>query len=298
MSHLCHNHGNNGQRLWWAFWINLTFLIIEIIGGFLTGSLALLSDAGHMLTDVSALGLAIIVSRLATRPPDEHRTYGYLKMEILGAFINGASLVAISGFILWEALHRISSPIEIIPGPMLIIAILGLTANIISAAFLHNGQHKNINIKSAYLHLVSDAFASVGVVISAFVIWIWNWTFIDIITSFVIIILILSGTWKMLLQSVRMLIDSVPEGISYREVRGEIFNLEHVIGVHDLHIWCVGQDHPSLSAHITLNKNCTDESHWHQCLQEIQELLKEKFGIHHTTIQVEPQGFPDSGRCA
>ncbi len=292
-----HHHGNNRKRLWWAFWINFLFLIIELIGGIITGSLALLSDAGHMLTDVGALGLAIIVSRLAQKPPDERRTYGYLKTEILGAFINGASLVAICGFILWEALQRVATPINILPIPMLVIAILGLAANVFSAAILYQGQTENINIKSAYLHLVSDALGSVGVVISALVIWIWNWMFIDIVASVVIVGLILSGTWKMLLQSTRMLIDSVPEGISYQQVRTELLRLPHVSDLHDLHIWSLGENNPSLSAHIILKKHCTQESHWDQCLQECQKLLAERFKIHHTTIQIEPEGFKETKNC-
>ncbi|MDP6936436.1 MAG: cation diffusion facilitator family transporter [Candidatus Marinimicrobia bacterium] len=293
-----HHHGNNRNRLWWAFWINFLFLIVELVGGIITGSLALLSDAGHMLTDVGALGLAIIVTGLAAKPPDERRTYGYLKTEILGAFINGATLVAICGFILWEALHRSATPYEIMPLPMLGIAILGLAANVISAIILYKGQTENINIKSAYLHLVSDALGSVGVVISALVIWIWNWTFIDILASVIIVGLILSGTWKMLLQSARMLIDSVPEGINFKQVRWELLSLPHVTDLHDLHIWSLGQDNPSLSAHIILKKECTDKSHWDQCLQECQKLLADRFGIHHTTIQIEPEGFKEPKNCS
>jgi cobalt-zinc-cadmium efflux system protein len=259
--------------------------------------LALLSDAGHMLTDVGALGLAIIVSRLADRPPDEHRTYGYLKTEILGAFINGATLVAICGFILWEAFQRIQHPQPILAIPMLIVATLGLLANLISAQILRRNKSNDINLKAAYLHLIFDALGSVGAIVSGLLIWLWGVYWIDTIASLIIVILILAGTWKMILDSVRMLIDSVPEHLNYQQILDALKKLDHVMDVHDLHIWSIGQNEPALSAHLILTENCTDANHWDQCLKFTREMLAEKFQIKHTTLQVEPHDFPDDKTC-
>jgi len=283
--------------LWWAFWINFIFLIVEVIGGFYTGSLALLSDAGHMLTDVGALGLAIIVSRLADRPPDDRRTYGYLKTEILGAFINGATLVAICGFIIWEAFQRIQHPQPILAIPMLIVAIFGLFANLISAQILRRNKSNDINLKAAYLHLIFDALGSMGAIVSGLVIWLWGMYWIDTVASLIIVILILAGTWKMILNSVRMLIDSVPEHLNYQHILNALKNLDHVTDVHDLHIWSIGQNEPALSAHLILTENCTDANHWDQCLKFTRGMLAEKFQIKHTTLQVEPHNFPDDKMC-
>ena len=171
------------KLLWWAFWINFSFFLIEIAGGLYTGSLALLSDAGHMITDVGALGLAIIVSHLADRPPNDRRTFGYMKTEILGAFINGSSLFAICGFILWEAIQRIQISQPILALPMLIVASMGLIANIISARILLNAKSVDINIRAVYLHLIFDALGSLGAVISAFFILFWGIYWIDIIVT-------------------------------------------------------------------------------------------------------------------
>ena len=297
MSHQYSHSSANRKYLWWAFWINFVFLIVEVIGGFYTGSLALLSDAGHMLTDVGALGLAIIVSRLADLPPDERRTYGYLKTEILGAFINGATLVAICGFILWEAFQRIQHPQPILAIPMLIVATLGLLANLISAQILRRNKSNDINLKAAYLHLIFDALGSVGAIMSGLLIWLWGVYWIDTIASLLIVILILAGTWKMILNSVKMLIDSVPEGMNYGQIRRSILNLNHVIDVHDLHIWSIGQNNPALSAHIILTNDCTEKQHWDQCLKQVQDMLAQSFNIKHTTIQVEPLGFSEDKNC-
>ncbi len=297
MSHPHPYSSTSRKYLWWAFWINFIFLIIEVIGGVYTGSLALLSDAGHMLTDVGALGLAIIVSRMADRPPNERRTYGYLKTEILGAFINGSTLVAICGFIIWEAIQRFQNPQPILAVPMLVVAVLGLATNLFSARILHGGKSKDINIRAAYLHLIFDALGSVGAIMSGLLIWLWGVYWIDTITSLLIVILILAGTWKMILDSIKMLIDSVPEGMNYGQIRRSILNLNHVIDVHDLHIWSIGQNNPALSAHIILTKDCTEEQHWDQCLKQVQGMLAQSFNIKHTTIQVEPLGFSEDKNC-
>lgn len=296
--HHHHNHHSvSYKRLWLAFWINAAFLIVEVIGGLWTNSLALLSDAGHMLTDVAALALAIMVARLGQKQRDNRRSYGYKRAEIIGAFLNGATLVAICGFILFEAWKRIGVDHHVAGGPMLIIAVFGLLANVVSAYVLASEQHENINVRGAYLHLIFDALGSVGAIISGLVIWLWGWTFIDVIASVVIVVLILVGTIPLLKQSINMLLDAVPENINYQDVARELKLLKHVTDIHDLHIWSINPGQPGLSVHLILSDNCQSTDHWVDCLNKAQNMLKSKFQIEHATIQLEPPEFFSHNHC-
>jgi cobalt-zinc-cadmium efflux system protein len=276
------------SRLWWAFIINLVFLVVEVIGGILTNSLALLADAGHMLTDVGALALAIFVAHMAKRAATPNRTYGLLRAEVLGAFVNGATLVLIVGFIFWEAWERLGK-IQTIDGPfMLVIAAFGLLANIASAIILAKGRDENVNIRGAFLHMVADALGSVGAIIAGIVIWTTGWFPIDTIASVVIGLLILWSSWGFLKQTMNILLEATPENIDYLEVKKSLENMEHIDAIHDLHIWTITSGMPVLSAHIGLSTCCSDTNHWQECLSKAQSLLKERFGIEHTTLQVEP----------
>ena len=275
-------------RLWWAFTINLVFLIIEIIGGILTNSLALLADAGHMLTDVGALALAIFVAHLAGKPATPGRTYGLLRAEVLGAFINGATLVFIVGFILWEAWQRLGKD-QGIDGPvMIVIAVFGLIANVASAFILAKDRDENVNLKGAFLHMIADALGSVGAIIAGIVIWTTGWFPIDTIASVIIGILILWSTWGFLKQTINILLEATPENIDYMDVKNSLEEMEHIDTIHDLHIWTITSGMPVLSAHIKLSTCCADTDHWQSCLADAKELIKEKFGIEHTTLQIEP----------
>jgi len=291
-----HNHshelrGVSKRNLWFAFYINFVFLILEVAGGLLSNSLALLADAGHMLTDVFALILAIFVTHLAERLPTPERTFGFLRAEVLGAFINGAVLVVIGGIVLWEAWRRIGSLPEIDGPLMLVVAILGLLANAGSAWVLHKDRNKNINIKGAYLHLMADTLGSVGAITAGVVILTTNWTPIDQIVSFIIGILILLGSWELLTQTVNILLEATPKNIDYNEIDSAVKNIEHVKDVHDLHIWTISSGIPALSAHIELYTECSDTKHWQLCLKDVQKMLRDKFGINHTTLQFEPENF-------
>ncbi|MFC1493996.1 cation diffusion facilitator family transporter [Thermodesulfobacteriota bacterium] len=276
------------SRLWWAFVINLIFLVVEVIGGILTNSLALLADAGHMLTDVGALALAIFVAHMARKPATPERTYGLLRAEVLGAFINGAALVIIVGFIMWEAWKRLGRDQEIDGPVMIIIALLGLLANVASAFILAKGREENVNLKGAFLHMIADALGSVGAVIAGLVIWTTGWVPIDTIASVVIGILILWSTYGFLKQTINILLEATPDNIDYLEVKNSLEEMEHIDTVHDLHIWTITSGVPVLSAHIKLSTCCADTDHWQDCLENAQKLIKEKFGIEHTTLQVEP----------
>ncbi len=297
-----HDHGHDlramsHKRLWWALVINLVFLIIEVIGGILTNSLALLADAGHMLTDVGALGLAIFVAHMARRPATPGRTFGLLRAEVLGAFVNGATLVLIVGFIFYEAWKRLGH-VQKIDGPfMLIVAALGLLANIGSALILAEGRKENVNVRGAFLHMVADALGSIGAIIAGVVIWTTGWFPIDSIASVVIGLLILWSSWGFLKQTMNILLEATPENIDYLEVKKSLEDMEHIDAVHDLHIWTITSGMPVLSAHISLSSCCSGTSHWQDCLGNAQTLLKERFGIEHTTLQVEPGDSSCAQEC-
>ncbi len=299
-----HNHhGKDGHKqshelsrvskksLWFAFYINFIFLILEVIGGILSNSLALLADAGHMLTDVSALLLAIFVAHLAEKLPTPKRTYGLLRAEVLGAFLNGAVLVIIVGVIFWGAWRRIGSLPEIDGPLMLVVAALGMLANAGSAWVLYKDRNKNVNIKGVYLHMMADTLGSIGVITAGVVILTTGWIPIDQIVSFIIGILILLGSWELLTQTVNILLEATPEDIDYEEVNNALKNVEHVKDVHDLHIWTISSGIPALSAHIELCAECGDTKHWQLCLKNVQKMLREQFGINHTTLQFEPEDF-------
>ena len=285
------------KRLWWALIINLFFLVAEVAGGILTNSLALLADAGHMLTDVGALALALFVAHIASRPATPNRTFGLLRAEVLGAFVNGATLVLIVGLIFWEAWKRLGQSIEINGPFMLLVAFLGLLANIASAIILAKGKEESVNIRGAFLHMVADALGSVGAIIAGVVIWTTGWTPIDPIASFVIGLLILWSSWGFLKQTMNILLEATPEHIDFIEVKKSLEEMEYIEEIHDLHIWTITSGMPVLSAHISLSECCSETSQWQECLAEAQEILKERFGIKHTTLQVEASDASCAQEC-
>ena len=285
------------QRLLWALIINLVFLVIEVVGGILTNSLALLADAGHMVIDVAALALALFVGRIATRPATPTRTFGLLRAEVLGAFVNGATLVLIVGLIFWEAWKRLGQVKEI-DGPfMLLVAVLGLLANLGSAVILAKARETNVNVRGAYLHMVADVLGSIGAIIAGAVIWTTAWYPVDSIASIVIGLLILWSSWGFLKETMNILLEATPEHIDFMEVKRALEEMEHIDEVHDLHIWTITSGMMILSAHIYLSSCCTETNHWQECLADAQKLLKERFGIEHTTLQVETCGASCGAEC-
>jgi len=285
------------KRLWWALVINLVFLVIEVIGGLITNSLALLADAGHMVTDVAALGLALFVAYLARRPATGHRTYGLLRAEVLGAFVNGATLIPIVGLVFWESWQRFGQPEDIDGRLMLAIAAAGLLANIGSSLILAKRAHEDINLEGAFLHMVADALGSLGAVIAGLVIWLTDWYPIDLIASVVIGLLILWSSLGLLKRTIHILLEATPRDIDFMEVKAAMEQMEHIAEVHDLHIWTITSGMPVLSAHVTITGSCSDTSHWEECLQEARRLLSEKFGITHSTIQVETSNGTCKNNC-
>jgi len=296
-----HNHrgdlrGLGRRRLWTALAINAVFLVVEAAGGIMTNSLALLADAGHMFTDVAALVLAIFVAWLAERPPTPKRTYGLLRAEVLGAFINGAALVIIVGMIFFEAWRRTCSTPEIGGRGMLIMAVLGLAANAGSAGVLCKTRNETVNMKGAFLHMTADALGSAGAITAGGVIILTGWTLIDPIASFVIGFLILWSSWGLLSQTMNILLEATPRNIDYNEVHNALIEIGHIQEVHDLHIWTIASGIPSLSAHLKLVPECSDTDHWQECLRDTQKMLRDRFGIVHSTLQFEPEDYERDSR--
>lgn len=278
----------NRRPLVIALLITATFLVVQIIGGLVTNSLALLADAGHMATDVAALALALLAIWLARRPATPERSYGFARAEVLAALVNAATLVAISIYIFWEAFRRINEPPEVDSGPMLAVAVAGLAANVASAWVLTRGggHEHNLNMRGAFLHVVGDMLGSIGAIIAAFVMLTTGWYLADPILSAGIGLLILWSSWRLLRESVDVLLEATPKGIDATEVRTSMVQVEGVSGVHDLHIWTVTSGLIALSAHIEV----TAARDWHELLDESTGLLRERFGIAHVTLQPETAG--------
>jgi len=292
------NHGHepdlrevSRRRLWWAMGIILAFLIVEVIGGLLTGSLALLADAGHMLTDLLALGLALFVGHLARRPATPERTFGFLRAEVIGAFINGATLLLVVGLVFREAIHRFLHPPEVQGAGMVAVAFAGLVANLGSAWVLAGSRKENINIEGAFVHMLADTLGSVGAVTAGIVILLTGWTVADPLVSVLIGLLVLWSGIGLLRRTLAILIQSTPAHLDFYEIQAALEANQYVAAVHDLHIWSVTLGFPVLTAHIWLKPMCTDPACWQQCLRELQSTLHEQFGIDHATLQLEPAGI-------
>jgi cobalt-zinc-cadmium efflux system protein len=296
--HTTQNHPLDDRRhytrvLWWVFGINLIYLLVEAVGAVITGSMALLSDAGHMFTDVGAIGLALFAGKLAQKPKDPRRTYGYLRAEILGALINGVALILLCGYILIEAYHRISNPRPLSGGPILVIAAIGLLVNVASALLLHRGRQVNLNLEGAYLHMVYDALGSIGAMAAGAVILLTGLIPADTIASILIAILILRGAYRLLMKAIDILMEGTPPELDYHQVQETLKAREHIEDIHDLHIWTISSGILALSAHIELSEECIQSGHWPHCLGEIQDFLKAQWGIEHTTLQTEPPYFKE-----
>jgi len=273
------------KALWWAFGLNAAFLVIEAVGGILTGSLALLSDAGHMVSDVGALGIALVASRIARRHPTTRRTYGYGRAEVLAALLNGLTLWLIVGAISLEAVKRLLNPPTVKSGVMLVVATAGLVANLASAVILFRHRGHNLNLRGAFLHLAADTMSSVGVVFAGILMWRFGWFLADPIASFLIAAFILAGSWSLIKESVNVLLEGAPLGLDIEEVRAGLERVEGVDSCHDLHIWSIGSGEPILTAHLTVHPEA-DRS---EVLKESMELIEKTYGIGHITLQVEKE---------
>ncbi|EEQ09029.1 Zinc transporter zitB [Yersinia mollaretii ATCC 43969] len=278
---------SNSKRLLIAFVVTTLFMVLEAIGGWLSGSLALLADAGHMLTDSAALFIALMAVHFSQRKPDSRHTFGYLRLTTLAAFVNAAALVLIVILIVWEAVQRFVSPHEVMGGPMLIIAIAGLLANIFCFWILHRGgEDKNINVRAAALHVLGDLLGSVGAIVAAIVILTTGWTPIDPILSVLVSALVLRSAWRLLEESFHELLEGAPQEIDIAKLRKDLCaDIYEVRDVHHVHLWQVG-DQRLMTLHVQVIPPRDND----ELLQRIQHHLLHHYNIGHATIQMEYQG--------
>jgi cobalt-zinc-cadmium efflux system protein len=271
-----------------ALVLTASLLVVEVIGGILSNSIALLADAGHMLTDVAALGLALFVAWFSRQPSSPQKTFGYLRWEILAALVNGATLLMISAWILWEAVIRLRAPEPISGGLMLVVAVSGLVVNIIAARVLVKSSSHNLNARGAYLHVLGDLLASVGTVAAAIAIRYTGWLVADPIASILTTVLIMRGAWQLVRESVDILLESTPAHIPMPAVRGQLEAIPGIESVHDVHVWAVTPAVVAMSAHCIVREQ---GQHQH-VLEHIHDAMR-LFGIEHVTIQLERDEMHD-----
>lgn len=293
-----HDHGSAGGRkgLLIALTITLFMMIAEIIGGLLSNSLALLSDAGHMFTDTLALSLSFFAMKFAGMPATEKKTFGFYRLEILAALLNGVTLVIISLYIMYEAYQRILNPQPVAGTLMLIVAFIGLLVNIIGALFLMRHRETNLNIRGAFLHIIGDAVSSVGVIIGGIVILYTGWYLIDPILSILIALGIIAGAIGLVSESVSILLESAPSHINVAAVAEEIASISGVREAYHVHVWTITSGVYALSAHVIIDDRPVSGSR--ELLDAIRQRLTDRFKIMHSTIQLECERCDESGSCS
>lgn len=287
--HHHHHLPNNRRGLIIALVITAGIMVLEFFGGLVTNSLALLADSGHMLSDVGALALSLIAMNFALRPPTSKKTFGFYRVEILAALLNGLSLFVIAGFIIWEAVERFVSPPTVASGQMMIIAAIGLAANIASAvSLMKQGDIKhNINVRSAYLHVIGDALGSVGALLAGLLMLLFSWYIADPIISVIVALLILRSAADVVKNAIHILMEGTPRSVQPADVKQSLLAIEGVHDIHDLHIWMISSDLDSLTCHLLVD----DEADEQVVLQEAIRIIESKFNIQHTTIQIEKSEF-------
>lgn len=286
-----HSHAGGGSstRLAWTLGLILAYMVAEAVGGWLTGSLALLADAGHMLSDAAALGLSMFAMSMARRPRTAKQTYGYHRLEILAALANGATLVAISILVMVEAVHRFGAPETVNAGGMVWIAVGGLLVNLAALAILHGGRDENLNMRGVWLHVLTDALGTVQAIVAGALIWGFGWQWADPVASVLISILVIWSAWSLLKEATGVLMESAPAHIDVNEVHDLMSQVSGVLEVHDLHVWTITSGMESLSAHVVVEDRRFDCD----ILGEIRVTLHERFGIDHITVQMETQAFQE-----
>ncbi|MBO0810456.1 MAG: cation transporter [Microlunatus sp.] len=289
-----HDHGAglalNRRRLLIAFSISAAILLVEITGAAITGSLALIVDAGHLLTDVGGLAVALLAAHLMGRPRSDRRTWGFARAEVLAATAQAAVLFTVGLFVLVEGIRRLISPPAIPSGSLLIFGIIGLVGNLISITVLAGGRAANFNLRAAFLEVLNDALGSTAVIIAAIVISVTGWQRADSIAALIIGILIMPRALKLLRETISVLMESTPSGLDLDAVRRHLLGVDHVRGVHDLHASQISSGLPVLTAHITLDAECFTDGHTPQILDQLQACVADHFAVsvEHSTFQLEP----------
>ncbi len=287
-----HSHGGGAQatgagkhksRLALSLGLTTTFMVAEVVGGLWTGSLALLADAAHMLTDAGGLALALIAIRFAERPATPKRTFGYVRLEILSALANAVVLLLLTVYILYEAYERFKNPPEILGGPMLVVAVVGLFVNLLSLKLLAGGSSESLNVKGAYYEVLGDMLGSLGVIVAAAVVMFTGWKLADPIIGAAIGLFIVPRTWVLLKQAVHILMEGTPPEVDVSAIEARLSSLPYVTEVHDLHVWTLTSGLDAMSCHVVTS----DMSQAKDTLQAASVAMREEFGISHTTIQIE-----------
>jgi cobalt-zinc-cadmium efflux system protein len=285
--------GEHRKRLIVVLVITCAVLLAEVIGGFIAGSLALLADAGHMLTDSTGLILALIAASLATRAATARRTFGLQRAEVLAALGNALLLVGVAVWVLIKAVDRLSTPVEIDAGLMLVVAVVGVLANLAGLLVLRPAQATSLNIRGAYLEVLGDLIGSLAVVVAAVLILITGWTPFDAFASLLIVVVIIPRAWSLLREVVDVLLEATPHGVDLAEVREHIKRVRGVVDVHDLHAWTITSGVPVLSAHVIVDQACISEGRSGEVLDRLGECLGGHFDVSHCTFQLEPVGHQE-----
>jgi cobalt-zinc-cadmium efflux system protein len=290
-SHIHEGNERNLRRVLIALVLTGLFMIVEIVGGIISGSLALLADAGHMLTDTMALALAAMAFHVSKRPPDGKLTFGYQRFQILAAFVNGLSLLAIVGWILFEAIKRFINPNEILGETMLVVAAAGLLVNLISFAVLHTGDQENLNIRGAALHVAGDLLGSVAAIVAALVIIYTGWTLIDPILSVAVAALIMKSAWSLVKRSAHILLEGAPEWLDVPAMQERVVAGVPGVGeIHHVHIWGLTPQELILTMHMSIADGVASQS---DVIRDTKQFMKDEYGIAHSTIEVDIDGCSD-----
>ncbi|GAA4659927.1 cation diffusion facilitator family transporter [Kineococcus glutinatus] len=276
--------------------ISLVVLVAEVVGAALSGSLALLADAGHVLTDAGGLALALVAVRLAQRPATARRTWGLARAEVLAAAANAVVLGAVGVLVVVEAARRLAHPAPVETGPLLVFGAVGLVGNVVGVLLLVRASRDSLTVRGAFLEVLVDAAASAGVLVSAVLVRLTGWHRLDAVVAAGIAVLIAPRAWRLLREAVDVLLESVPRGVDLDEVRAHVLRVPHVVDVHDLHASTVTSGLPVLSAHVTVEAGCFLDGHAPQLLDQVQRCIAEHFDVAHSTIQLEPAGHGDHER--
>jgi cobalt-zinc-cadmium efflux system protein len=291
LGHRHHGHSREGdrRRLAWTLGLVLVYMLAEVAGGLWANSLALLADAGHMLSDAGALALSLFALWIAARPSTPRKSYGFYRAEILAALVNGATLIAISAFIFFEAVARLRAPAPVLGSAMLLIAAGGLAVNLAGLWLLAGARGDSLNLRGAWLHVLTDALGSAGAIVAGALILAFGWTWADPVASMLIGLLVLYSSWKLLQEAVAVLMEGVPGSIDMEEVRQAIAGMPGVTGVHDLHVWTITSGLVAMSGHVAVQ----DGHERTPLLEQAHRMLYERFRIAHVTIQIEPLDFQE-----
>jgi cobalt-zinc-cadmium efflux system protein len=290
--HHGHDHAitvdSNRRYLLIALALLVSFMAVEVVAAWVSGSLALLSDAGHMLSDVGAIAGSLWAIRLAARPAAGAWTYGWKRAEIICAAVNGITLLVVGGIVAFEAVRRLLEPPPVEGGVVLVVALAGVVVNLVAAWVLAKANRSSLNVEGAYQHILTDLYGFVGTVVAAIVILTTGFAQADSIASLLVVALMLRAAWSLLRDSGRVLLEAAPDDVDLAEIRAHLLELDHVHDVHDLHVWTLTSDLPTLSAHVVIDDSCFSDDHAPQLLDQLQTCLTGHFDVEHSTFQLEP----------